>query len=71
MNKYSLLHVAVQYSDEKSADIFFGKVLGLDVVREFSIPSDFSYPVFGTRENARIKTYSDGTLTFEVFFLHD
>lgn len=68
MNKNALLHVALQYTDEEKADIFFGKVLNMEVVREFTLAAGVSDAIFGIRDEVKVKTYADSNITFEIFF---
>jgi len=65
--KTKLLHVALQYTDSEKADIFFTKILGLTLEKEFSISEDLSNQIFQIKENVHIKVYGNEHAKFEVF----
>jgi catechol 2,3-dioxygenase-like lactoylglutathione lyase family enzyme len=66
--KTTLQHVALQYTDSKKADIFFTKILGLTLEKEFCLSEDLSDRIFGIKENVDIKIYGDKQIKFEIFF---
>lgn len=66
--KTTLQHVALQYIDSKKADIFFTKILGLTLEKEFCLSEDLSDRIFGIKENVDIKIYGDEQIKFEIFF---
>jgi len=65
--KTTLQHVALQYTDSKKADIFFTKILGLTLEKEFCLSEDLSNEIFKIRENVDIKVYGNEQVTFEIF----
>jgi len=67
MDKYSLLHIALQYEDEKTADVFFNIILGMDKVREFTLFEKFSEFIFNIKENVKVVTYTNSQVNFEIF----
>ena len=52
-------HIALPYSDEEKAEIFFGKVLGLRKEKEFNLFSNLAKQIFGIDKEMKIKIYSD------------
>ncbi len=62
-----LNHVALQYNDEKQAEIFFTKILGIPLEKEFTIPLGLSNAIFNINEEVKIFVYSNGKTKFEVF----
>ncbi|OIO15099.1 hypothetical protein COV53_03665 [Candidatus Gottesmanbacteria bacterium CG11_big_fil_rev_8_21_14_0_20_37_11] len=65
--KMKVLHTALQYKDEKKAEIFFGKVLDLKKQNEFTLSSNFSDFVFGIKKDIKVIVYSQKNTTFEIF----
>jgi len=65
--KNEILHIALQYNDTKKADIFFKKILGLKMEREFNISEELSDKIFGIKENIDVKLYGNDDIKFEVF----
>lgn len=65
--KTQLLHIALQYTDSKKADIFFTKILGLTIEKEFYLSEDLSNEIFQIRENVDIKVYGNEQVKFEIF----
>jgi hypothetical protein len=63
----SLIHVGLQYSDEKKAEIFFTKILEIPLKKKFTISSELSKEIFGTEENVKILLYATEEIGFEVF----
>ena len=62
-----LKHVALQYSDKKQADIFFIKVLGLQLQKTFTISEKLTYDIFGIKEEILITVYENENTCFEIF----
>ena len=67
IEKTILKHVALQYSDKKQADIFFSKILGLELKKTFNISNDLSYEIFGIKEEILIVVYKNENTCFEIF----
>jgi len=65
--KTKLLHVALQYNDSEKADIFFTKILGLELQKEFSLSENLSNEIFQIKENVDIRVYSNEQVAFEIF----
>ena len=65
--KTKLQHVALQYSDSEKADIFFTKILGLELQKEFSLSEDLSNEIFQIKERVDIRIYGNEYVKFEIF----
>lgn len=65
--KIKTIHVALQYSDRKKADIFFNKILGLKLDKSFSLSKDLSKDIFGLSEEVIVDVYKNDEACFEVF----
>jgi len=65
----SLNHVALQYSDEKKAEIFFTKILGIPLKKKFTISPELSKDIFGIEESVEILVYDNQKARFEVFII--
>jgi catechol 2,3-dioxygenase-like lactoylglutathione lyase family enzyme len=66
-DKIKTIHVALQYSDRKKADIFFNKILGLSLEKTFSLSKDLSKDIFGVSEELIVDVYKNDEACFEVF----
>jgi catechol-2,3-dioxygenase len=62
-----LKHVALQYSDKKQADIFFSKILGMQLKKTFTISKDLIYEIFRIKEEILIAVYKNESTCFEIF----
>jgi len=67
MNTSVVTHIALQSVSEKDADIFFQKILGCKVIRQFVIPVDLSEKIFGIKKENTVKWYSNENMVFEIF----
>ena len=65
--KTSVLHVALHYSDKQKAEIFFKKILGMDLIKSFTISEELSYSIFGIKEEIFVYVYGNDNFCFEVF----
>jgi len=65
--KTVLKHVALQYSDRKQAEIFFTKILGLQLKKTFTLSKELSNEIFGTNEEATVDVYANDYSYFEIF----
>ena len=63
-----LQHIALQYDNIEKADIFFTKILGLKVEKEFCLSENLSDEIFGIKENVDAKIYGNDEVKFEIFF---
>ncbi len=66
-DKIKTIHVALQYSDRKKADIFFNKILGLSLDKSFSLSKDLSKDIFGISQEVIVEVYKNDAACFEVF----
>ena len=62
-----LQHIALQYDNSENADIFFTKILGLKVEKEFLLSENLSDEIFGIKENVEVKVYGNEEVKFEIF----
>ena len=60
-------HIALQYSDRKKADIFFNKILGLNLIKTFTLSKELSNDIFDIKEEVIVDVYSNKYAYFEVF----
>lgn len=68
MNEETILkHVALQYSDRKQAEIFFIKVLGMQLQKTFTISEELTNEIFGIKEEMLIDVYQNENACFEIF----
>jgi len=67
VEKTILKHVALQYSDKKQADIFFSKILGLQLKKTFTISKNLTFEIFGIKEEVLIVVYENENTCFEIF----
>jgi len=63
-----LQHIALQYDNIEKADIFFTKILGLKVEKEFCLSENLSDEIFGIKENVDAIIYGNEEVKFEIFF---
>ena len=60
-------HVALHYKDRKQAEDFFTKILGLPLLKTFSLTKELSDEIFGINEEVTIDVYANEDSYFEVF----
>ena len=60
-------HVAVECSDQDSADRFFTGILGIPKVKSSQLSDELSQEIFKRNAGTRFETYDNGTTRFEVF----
>jgi catechol 2,3-dioxygenase-like lactoylglutathione lyase family enzyme len=60
-------HVAVECSDEQSADRFFTTILGVPKIKSTMLSKELSAAIFGININVPIEIYDNGKTRFEVF----
>lgn len=62
-----LIHSALSVSSRENADTFFGQLLELAPVREFSVPAGIMNDIFGIDEEVPVRLYEIGDQKLEVF----
>lgn len=62
-----ILHIALQYKDRKQAEIFFTKVLKLNLIKTFDLSKELSNQIFGKNEDAIVDVYANDYSCFEIF----
>jgi hypothetical protein len=55
--KTTIQHIALQYADKKQADIFFKKILGLDLIKNFNISKELAKQIFNKPEEVKVFVY--------------
>jgi len=69
MSKQILLnHVAVECVDQKSADIFFITILGMQKIKNTVLSKELSAEIFRINSPVEFQSYENGTMRIEVFF---
>jgi len=67
IKKTKTVHVALQYSDRKQAEIFFTKILNLNLNKTFSLSKELSNEIFKINEEVTVDVYCNKESYFEVF----
>lgn len=62
-----LNHVAIHFADRDKASIFFSKILGFDLLKNFTISKELSSRIFGINKTVDVDVYDNGKTRFEVF----
>ena len=62
-----LNHVALQCLNKEEAGIFFTKILGSPLVKNFTISEGLSESIFGINKRVEVEVYDNGKTRFEVF----
>lgn len=60
-------HIALQFDNKKYADIFFNKILGLSLIKSFSLTKELSNEIFGLKSKVEVIQYANTNLCFEIF----
>ena len=60
-------HIALLYSDRKKAEIFFNKILGIELSKSFTLSKELSKEIFNIDEKVTVDVYSNSDNYFEVF----
>ena len=60
-------HVALQYADRKKAELFFTKILGLELLKTFELTKELSDNIFGIKEEVTVDVYANDHSYFEIF----
>lgn len=61
------LHIALQFSDRKQAEIFFTKILGIELNKTFTLSKELSNDIFGIKKEVTVDVYGNNKACFEVF----
>lgn len=61
------LHVALQNSDRKQAEIFYKKILNLQFNKTFSLSKELSNQIFKIYEEVTVDVYCNEESYFEIF----
>jgi hypothetical protein len=67
IDKIKTLHIALQNSDKKQAEIFFTKILKLPLIKTFTISDELSNEIFGFNQDVIVDVYGNEESCFEVF----
>jgi catechol 2,3-dioxygenase-like lactoylglutathione lyase family enzyme len=60
-------HIALQYKNKKQADIFFKKILGLTLIKNFNVSKKLAKQIFNKSEEVEVFVYGNNGIHFEVF----
>ncbi|RLF31317.1 MAG: hypothetical protein DRN07_07440 [Thermoplasmata archaeon] len=60
-------HVALTYSDKEKADVFFNKILGLELKKTFTLSPELSYQIFGIKQKVTVFSYENEYIRFEIY----
>ncbi len=60
-------HVAVHNRSRKEAELFYGRILGLDLVYTFTVPADLAQGIFGIPQDLDVFVFGKGDFRIEVF----
>jgi catechol 2,3-dioxygenase-like lactoylglutathione lyase family enzyme len=66
-NEIIVQHVAVECSDQQSADRFFTGVLGIPKVKSSILSKELSAAIFKINKSTTFELYDNGMTRFEVF----
>jgi catechol 2,3-dioxygenase-like lactoylglutathione lyase family enzyme len=64
-------HVALNYKDKEKADIFFTKILGLDLKKTFTLSAEKSKEIFEIGKEISAFSYENENTRFEIFITDD
>lgn len=67
VQKTTMMHVALNYSNKDKADIFFREILGLKLQKSFILNPELSKQIFDLSEQVDVFVYGDESAVFEVF----
>ena len=65
--KVTMQHVALHYKNKEKADIFFKKILGLEIIKDFKLSKSLSEQIFDISQDADVFVYGNQNLVVEVF----
>jgi len=60
-------HTALQFDDKQKAELFFTKILGLNLEKSFTLSKELSNEIFGIAEEVTAYVYADENTYFEIF----
>jgi len=63
----TMRHIALNYNEKEKADIFFTKILGLKLIKSFSISKKLTEKIFNIAEDADVIVYGNENTSFEIF----
>lgn len=66
-----LNHIALQYPNKEKAVTFFNKILGLEIEREFIIPSELAGSIFRINKEVKAIVFSNEKIRFEIFISNE
>ena len=62
-----LKHIALSYKSKKEADIFFNKILGINLQKSFTLEKKLADKIFNKNEDVSVLVYSNECSYFEIF----
>jgi hypothetical protein len=65
--KTIIQHIALQYTNKKQADIFFKKILGLNLIKNFNVSKELAKQIFNISEDVEVFVYGNDSIVFEIF----
>jgi catechol 2,3-dioxygenase-like lactoylglutathione lyase family enzyme len=65
--KTVLNHVALECSDMEKAKTFFTIILGMPLMKTFTVSAELSEAIFGIKEHVDVDVYDNEQTRFEVF----
>ncbi len=68
MGETTIHHVAVMCTNRVKAEIFFTKILGVPLAKNFFLSAEMANVIFGVSEKIEIDVFDDGCTRFEVFY---
>ena len=68
MGETTIHHVAVMCTDRVKAEVFFTKILGVPLAKNFLLSAEMTYAIFGVTEKVEVDVFDDGCARFEVFY---
>ena len=63
----TMRHVALNYNEKEKADIFFTEILGLKLIKSFSLSKKLAEKIFNFSEEADVMFYGNENTYFEIF----
>lgn len=68
MGETTIHHIAVMCTDRVKAEIFFTKILGVPLAKNFLLSAEMTNAIFGVSEKVEVDVFDDGCTRFEVFY---
>ena len=66
-----LEHIGIVNRDKKQAELFYEEFLGLEKIREFTVPKELSYQLFLIPEDIKVIVFEKDDVKIEVFILKE